>query len=262
MPASSEGRPLPGEAEAALAVARALGAAAAAAHPLPLFDTRAAELKAVVAQNGTGAAASHARSSLSPATLAGAAAAARPVHGARAPEEVRAPVDLEEKRRARPEDVLGTSAPASATRGPAPLDLAVAVLPPPVVIPQAFEAILPQLVDDPSLRLALTGAQARLSVDTGDAGQLSLQLRVHDGVTEIRAAGPAAPMMDARQNELRVALAHEGLSLGQFDLTQSQSQQRHDRQEATEPERPPPPPRATSQGPQQSTTQGRVHVRA
>ena len=45
---------------------------------------------------------------------------------------------------------------------------------------------------DASVRAVLLPTVARLSMDTGEAGRLNVQLKVQDGVTDIRAAGPAA----------------------------------------------------------------------
>ncbi len=130
-------------------------------------------------------------------------------------------------------------------------------------IPAALEAFLPQLQDDPSLRIALMPNTARVSLDTPDGGRVSLQLKVKDGVTEVRASGPAAAALELRTNELRVALAHEGLALGHFDLTQSNSQHR----QAERPEPPEPTSGARRTTPSPSSTgavshDGRLHVKA
>ena len=106
---------------------------------------------------------------------------------------------------------------------------------------------------------------ARLNVETQDSGTLSLQVKVHDGVTDIRAAGPAASLVEARQGELRLALAHEGLALGHFDLTQSDhqgaSQQRFEPHDEREPL-----PRRTHVRPESSSSttraEGRLSVKA
>lgn len=90
--------------------------------------------------------------------------------------------------------------------------------------PNPLPNVAPAYLDDPSLRVVVLPNIARLSVETQDSGTLSLQVKVHDGVTDIRAAGPAASLVEARQGELRLALAHEGLALGHFDLTQSDHQ--------------------------------------
>ena len=85
------------------------------------------------------------------------------------------------------------------------------------------------MLEDPSLRVVVLPNLARVNVETADQGSLSLQVRVQDGVTDIRATGPAAPMVEARQSELRVALANEGLSLGRFEFGQSDSNNRRER---------------------------------
>ncbi|MFO0596303.1 MAG: flagellar hook-length control protein FliK [Myxococcaceae bacterium] len=122
--------------------------------------------------------------------------------------------------------------------------------------------VAPMMLEDPSARAVLLPTVARLAVDTGDAGKLTVQLKVNDGVTEIRAAGPAAALLEARQGELRVALAHEGLSLGQFDLTQSGRDQHH--APADVEEGAPLAPRAatTSRSTEAVVEDGRLHVKA
>ena len=128
-------------------------------------------------------------------------------------------------------------------------------------VPAPLEPFISQLVDDPTARISLTSSVARLSLDTGDAGRLSVQLKVSDGVADVKASGPAAPMLDARQNELRVALAHEGLSLGHFDM--GQNQHRPERPDAPEPERPSQPARtARPTTPDPVANDGRIHVKA
>jgi flagellar hook-length control protein FliK len=101
----------------------------------------------------------------------------------------------------------------------------------PPAVPQAFEHLLTQIAEDPSLRIALMPNVARVSIDTGEAGRVSVQLKVNDGIAEVRASGPGAQLLEQRQGELRVALAHEGLAMGHFDLTQSGGQQRNERPE-------------------------------
>ncbi len=104
-----------------------------------------------------------------------------------------------------------------------------AVAPPP---PVPFVA--PAHLDDPSLRVVVLPTIARMNVETKE-GSLSLQVRVHDGVTDVRASGAGAMLVDARQGELRLALAHEGLKLGQLELAQSDAgSSRHQRREAPE----------------------------
>jgi hypothetical protein len=128
--------------------------------------------------------------------------------------------------------------------------------------------MLPQIIGDPSLRIALMPHSARVSVDTPEAGRVSVQVKVTDGVAELRASGPAAGALDLRQNELRVALAHEGLALGHFDLTQhgQGQQQRGDQSEAgalAEQSSWPTVRSSVSSPPSEALTgDGRVHVKA
>lgn len=175
----------------------------------------------------------------------------------------------EQKKRSEPERdektvlPLPTSpAPLQPTELPAPQRVAEASAP---QQPNPLPNVAPAYLDDPSLRVVVLPNIARLSVETQDSGTLSLQVKVHDGVTDIRAAGPAASLVEARQGELRLALAHEGLALGHFDLTQSDHQgapqhrfEPHDERE--------PSPRRTHVRPESSgsTTraEGRLSVKA
>jgi hypothetical protein len=230
-------------------------------RPLQLFDTKVADLKGAVAQRAADGVVASARTPLNPQRLTGTAVPPADRAG-KAQVEAPRPAELDERRRARAEDLPGPTV--GLQRAVAALELAGPVLPLPPAIPQAFEALLPQLLDDSSLRMVLGPTLARVSVDTGDLGQLSLQLRVRDGVTEIRAGGPAAPNLEQKQNELRVALASEGLSLGHFDLAQSHSQQRQDRPDVPDRETPPPPPapRPGASTSDEAAVEGRVHVKA
>jgi hypothetical protein len=139
-----------------------------------------------------------------------------------------------------------------------------------VLTPQAqraFEPLMPQMVEDASLRVALMPHTARVSLETPESGRVSVQVKVTDGVAEMHASGPAAPALDLRQNELRVALAQQGLSLGQFDLTQSGGgqggNQREERAERAETSST----RSTRSSSSSSSSEaiagdGRVHVKA
>ncbi|MCU0699092.1 MAG: flagellar hook-length control protein FliK [Myxococcaceae bacterium] len=109
-----------------------------------------------------------------------------------------------------------TTPPAPAELAP-PTRLEVANAAPPV------PNVTPAMLEDPSLRVVVLPTLARVNVETADQGSLALQVRVQDGVTDIRATGPAASLIESRQGELRVALANEGLALGHFDLGQSDS---------------------------------------
>lgn len=180
--------------------------------------------------------------------------------------------EVEPKKRSRLEEVPLGAPPATAPPREPPLTTQALQTPPaselPAAVPQALEPFVSQLTEDPSARLVLNANTARLSVDAGESGRLSVQLKVTDGVAELTASGPAAPMLDARQNELRVALAHEGLALGRFDLGHQghQHQERPaDAREAPEPRRPAPSghgPTTTSATAEPSRRTGGIHVKA
>jgi hypothetical protein len=180
----------------------------------------------------------------------------------RAPQEraEREPIP-EEKRRLKEDAAVTPHAP-SVTLAPRPAELVEPVVAAPVQVPTAFEPLLAQITDDPSLRISLMPNVARMSLDTGDAGgRVHLQLKVNDGIAEVRATGPGAHLIELRQNELRVALAQEGLAMGHFDLAQSGGQQHQERPEA--PLRDPwAAPRPAINHHVASATDGHLHVKA
>jgi len=110
--------------------------------------------------------------------------------------------------------------------------------------PSPLPTVSSTLLEDPSLRVVLLPTVARINVETQDNGSLSLQVKVRDGVADVRATGPAAAMVEARQGDLRVALAGEGLALGHFDLTQSDSGSRQQQRFEAPADREPGPRRA------------------
>lgn len=172
------------------------------------------------------------------------------------------PKELDVKRRAETADH-----PAAAVQAPPSAHAAPPVLTPPIAdarpspLPPQLEAYASQLADDPSARVAISGSKARMSVDTGEPGRLSVELRVNEGVTDIRATGPAAQMLDTRQNELRVALAHEGLALGRFDLSHRDQRPEHPEPQAEGP-RTMPRPQADRPALSTVSADGGIHVRA
>ncbi|HVR61068.1 MAG TPA: hypothetical protein VMU50_04170 [Polyangia bacterium] len=87
--------------------------------------------------------------------------------------------------------------------------------------PPAAAPFLAQAADDPTLQGTIMTDGAHVSLDAGAAGEITLHLRVKDGVADVRVEGAAVPALEIRQQELRVALASEGLSLGGFESGQS-----------------------------------------
>lgn len=75
-------------------------------------------------------------------------------------------------------------------------------------------------LDDPSLRVSVMPQAAHINIETGGAGDLSLHLRVKDGVADVRLEGAATPLLVPRTDELRVVLATQGIALGSFDVSQ------------------------------------------
>lgn len=209
-----------------------LGAAPLPA-PTELIDTKPPELKAARTEDGD--------------------AGAKGIEHA-TKEEPREPVGRELIVPAQPEFRAPEPQP-QLTVAPPPADTA----PTPLVAAPGLAELPRAPLEDPTLQLFVNPHAARLTVETADAGKLSVQLRVNDGIADIRATGPLAPLIEQRQGELRVALAQQGLAMGQFDLTQSRSGQQQQREDA-EPERRRAAPTPTkSTGPAHS---GRLSIKA
>lgn len=157
----------------------------------------------------------------------------------------------------------------AAVHGHAPPPAAAAATPP--AAPASPEAaLLARAADDPSLRATVMSEKAVLSLDTGGGRELELHLRVKDGVADVRIDGAGAAALDIRPQELRVALAGEGIALGRFDSGQPPPQHQHQNTAdaaSDEPARPAPPsPRApAAETPPQHPTASRdrgVHITA
>lgn len=259
-------RPITGT-EEALLVARTL----ALPRPAQFIDTKSAELKAP--QDGKQPRASVAAAAHGPVTLEHLATRARALHeparltapGEKKParaEDAREPAREPRTREHQKLDELESAA----ARAQAPAAQPAAEpfrLEAPAQVHEAapLSPVAPLLLEDASARVVLLPHLARMSVDTGDGGLLNVQVKVRDGVAELTAAGPASQLLEARQGELRVALAKEGLALGHFDLTQSGRQDRH--AERPDADAPPTARRAASSStPDTAVEDGRVHVKA
>jgi hypothetical protein len=133
----------------------------------------------------------------------------------------------------------------------------------PAQLAPALQITASAVLEDPSLRVVMLPNVARVSVDTADAGRVSIQVKMKDGIADISATGPAAPLVEARQGELRTALAKEGLSMGSFD-SPSHGRGRHDaplpREERPSPRLTSPPVRTSSL--RDEFTHSGVHVKA
>ena len=70
---------------------------------------------------------------------------------------------------------------------------------------------------DESLRLVVLPNSANLKVTTPDGGDLSVHLRVRDGVTNVTVSGTGSEAAMAHSSDLRAALAGQGLTLGRID---------------------------------------------
>lgn len=98
----------------------------------------------------------------------------------------------------------------------------------PAAAPAPVQPLVQPLLEDASLRIAMQPDQARLTLDVAQVGDLSLHLRVRDGVADVSATGAAAHLLERRGTELGVALQGTGLALGQFDVN-TRDRSREDR---------------------------------
>ena len=129
--------------------------------------------------------------------------------------------------------------------------------------------------------------RASVQMTTPNAEDLTLHLRVRDGVTDVSVSGTATHLFEARTPDLRIALAQEGLQLGKLETSNhsqnsnqslssgsdSNSAQQHfagnsaeDRQQPPQNDRLPPRQTFQSSGPE-LTEQGRrvssrIHIKA
>jgi hypothetical protein len=85
----------------------------------------------------------------------------------------------------------------------------------------AAGALIDLALEDPSLHAATLGKSSHVRLDTGAGGELALHMRVEDGIVDVRVEGAAARTLDIRPDELRTALAGEGISLGHFESVPS-----------------------------------------
>ncbi|MEO8212776.1 MAG: hypothetical protein ABI560_06275 [Myxococcales bacterium] len=83
--------------------------------------------------------------------------------------------------------------------------------------PPGTRPLMELAADDPSLHATALGKNAHVRLETAKDGDLSLHLMVHDGVVDVRFDGAASRTLDIRSNEVRAALAGEGISLGTFE---------------------------------------------
>ncbi len=75
---------------------------------------------------------------------------------------------------------------------------------------------------DPGMHLTLLQSAAHLSIQSGGGeAPLRLHLRVRDGVADVRLDAGSAVTFGARADELRSALAGQGLRLGSFEVPSS-----------------------------------------
>jgi hypothetical protein len=101
-------------------------------------------------------------------------------------------------------------------------------------MPSAAAEIVNQVNEDPALSVAVLSHAAHLSIEGDNGRNLELHVRLRPEGADIRAAGDLAPMMQARANELSMALAAQGVTLGRFELGDGDRRNGRDDAEAAE----------------------------
>ncbi len=91
----------------------------------------------------------------------------------------------------------------------------------------------PELTEGP-VWAVLMPRSAHLSIEA-DGARLSLRLRLNDATADLSVSGVQASAVVAHENELRVALAAEGLSLGQLATGDRERDPSREREEAPAP---------------------------
>ena len=109
-----------------------------------------------------------------------------------------------------PAQAQGTSAvaPQAASVAPERTGSGQAALPP---------SLAASVEADDSLRLVVLPNSANLRVTTPEGGDLSVHLRVRDGVTDVTVSGAGSEAALTHSADLRAALAGQGLTLGRID---------------------------------------------
>jgi hypothetical protein len=152
------------------------------------------------------------------------------------------------------------AAPPLTTQVPAPPEVAPVVTARPV---DPANALLQLALHDTSLTLDVQSRVVRVALETEAAGQLSLEVRVHENRADLRVDGPASPLVVQNEPALREVLSSQGLSLGDFSLGQ-----RDDSPERAVPELPegsprPPAPTPSVTAPSRAHRHdGRIDVKA
>jgi len=139
----------------------------------------------------------------------------------------------------------------------------------PAPSPTAVETagLIDRAIQDPGLSMNVMPHSAHLSI-TGDAGDLSLHVRVRDGSADVNVSGTMAPLFDSKAPEVRTVLAGEGLQLGNFATDQRGGSQGHPGQPEnatrhTDPHPLPAPRRTNTTTPEvQVAADRRIHVTA
>ncbi len=171
-----------------------------------------------------------------PSPAPGSKTAARPTLTADAVDALRAqvPATVEAERAPAKETAKETAQPATApesAREPARERFELTLPPPQQAVAAAPEAApLPTPVQGPqqvaasadaSLHGSILARSAHLQLGTTANGRMGLHVRVKDGVADLRVDGPGGAALEGREADLRLALASEGLRLGEFAVTDS-----------------------------------------
>jgi hypothetical protein len=86
------------------------------------------------------------------------------------------------------------------------------------VTPPVAPAARPPPVETPTWQGAVMPHAANLRIDVTNVGDLALHLRMADGAANLRVEGSAAPVFAARESDLRLELARNGVTLNQLEV--------------------------------------------
>ena len=79
---------------------------------------------------------------------------------------------------------------------------------------------------DPTLHVAVLPQAAHVRMNLDGAGDLSLHLRMREGVAHVTVSGSAAALVDSHSSDLRTSLAGQGVTLGRVEVVASASDSR------------------------------------
>lgn len=220
----------------------------------PLLDAPAPQLKAAAAKDASAAAKTTPRDPVGP--------------NSKRPEQRPVEHELLARREASPprESTAAFPVPAQpAAPSMSPPVLAVPETAPPMLARPVdpANALLQLALHDASLTLDVQSQVVRVALETEAAGQLNLEVRVHENRADLRVDGPASPLVVQNEPALREVLSSQGLSLGDFSLGQGHESPERSLPEPQEaPARAPAPTSSVTTPSRSPRHDGRIDVKA